>query len=106
MIEPTIGRVVWYHPPSDSAIAGFKPAPVCAALVAAVGEGGHVNLAAFDAEGKHHSRRNVPLIQDEQSPPDTGDWCEWMPYQKGQAAKTEALEAAATAQTAAPTTTT
>jgi len=38
----------------------------------------------------------VPLVQDEPGVP-ASSYCCWMPYQKGQAAKTEALEAAAKA---------
>jgi hypothetical protein len=48
----------------------------------------------FDAGGNLFPRTSVWLRQDDDPPP-TGMYCEWMPYQKGQAAKTEALEAAA-----------
>jgi hypothetical protein len=37
----------------------------------------------------HH----MPLIQDGEKPPQQDPYAVWMPYQKGQAAKTEALEA-------------
>lgn len=91
MIVPTIGRVVWYHPDSFSADAGFAPSPCCAALVAHVHDDSSVNLAVFDGHGNSHSRTYVPLVQDGDERP-AGHWCEWMPYQKGQAAKTEEAE--------------
>ena len=51
-----------------------------------------VNLTVLDSEGLPMREANVPLLQgnDKREP---GQRCaEWMPYQKGQAAKTEALE--------------
>lgn len=94
MITPTIGRVVWFHPASNEA---SSLQPICAAIVARVWSDTMVNLAVFDADGKSHSCTSVPLIQDDQTPPALGYYCEWMPYQKGQAVKTEALELASAA---------
>jgi hypothetical protein len=93
MIKPTIGRVVWYHPHSFQASADFAPTPICAAIVAFVHSDHCVNLAVFDANGNSHSRTSVTLIQDGAEPSEGGNYCEWMPYQKGQAAKAESLEA-------------
>lgn len=95
MIKPTIGRVVWFHPASNIGESNFAPSPICAAIVAAVHSDEMVNLAVFDSNGVSHSKTSVPLIQDGDPVPEDGYYCEWMPYQKGQAAKTEALEAAA-----------
>lgn len=95
MIKPTIGRVVWFHPSSHSAESGFAPTSICAAIVAHVHSDTCVNLAVFDGNGVSHSKTSVPLYQDGDPVPDAGYYCEWMPYQKGQAAKTEAAEAAA-----------
>lgn len=95
MIQPTIGRVVWFHPPSQVADGSFAPAAICAAIVAYVHSDTCVNLAVFDGDGKSHSFTSVMLVQDGDAVPDAGRYCEWMPYQKGQAAKTEALQAAA-----------
>lgn len=103
MIKPTVGRVVWFHPSSNSASPDFAPAPICAAIVAYVHSDALVNLAVFDANGNTHSKTSVPLVQDGDEAP-AGYWCEWMPYQKGQAAKTETLELAAAARAAGPTT--
>jgi hypothetical protein len=95
VIKPTIGRVVLFHPPTNVNEAGFAGAPICAAIVSYVWSDSMVNLAVFDANGVPHSRTSVRLIQDNDEAPEGGYYCEWMPYQKGQAAKTEALEAAA-----------
>lgn len=95
MIKPTIGRVVWFHPASNASDPGFAPAPICAAIVAYVHSDNCVNLGVFDGNGVSHSKTSVRLIQDTDEAPEGGYYCEWMPYQKGQAAKTEAAEAAA-----------
>ena len=89
MIKPTIGRVVWYHP------AGSDPVheQPQAALVACVISDTVVNLAVFDANGVASNQTLVLLWDsgsDIQRP--VQRYCEWMPYQQGQAAKTEALE--------------
>lgn len=92
MIKPTVGRVVWFHPSSHSNDTGFAPASICAAIIAYVHSDFMVNLAVFDANGVCHSKTSVHLVQDMEPVPDAGYYCEWMPYQKGQAAKTEELE--------------
>ncbi|MEW5745256.1 MAG: hypothetical protein AB1805_07470 [Nitrospirota bacterium] len=91
MITPTVGRVVLFTPAKSDFMATIDRQP-CAAIIAAVHSDTCVNLAVFDANGAHHSRTSVPLIQDGAPKPEAGDYCEWMPYQKGQAAKTEELE--------------
>lgn len=92
MIQPTIGRIVWFHPStSDAALSGS--AQPLAAIVAYVHGDRCVNLGIIDANGGHHSRCSVLLLQDEDAAPEDGYYAEWMPFQKGQAAKTEALEA-------------
>jgi hypothetical protein len=86
MIKPTIGRVVWYHPQ-------HKHIQPHAALIAFVHSDTLVNLAVFDENGSHQATIDVPLYQNEpnQERPQYG-FCEWMPYQQGQAAKTQELE--------------
>lgn len=81
MIKPTVGRVVWYWP-------GFLPMPTqpLAAIVAYVHSDTLVNLAVFDANGVPSSQTSVHLWQGEGQRP-TNFFCEWMPYQIGQAAK-------------------
>jgi hypothetical protein len=85
VITPTIGRVVWYyhgHHTQDQAYA---------ALVTYVHSDTLINCVAFNPNGEPLSCTSVPLIQDNSERP-VGHYAEWMPYQKGQAAKTEALE--------------
>jgi hypothetical protein len=88
VIKPTVGRVVWFW------IPGSPQTEPLAAMVAAVVTDSIVNLSVIDAEGNQHAQKGVPLIQEGEKPP-AMPYCEWMPYQKGQAAKTEAVEAAA-----------
>jgi hypothetical protein len=97
MITPTVGRVVWYHPVVSEEMLHSLPTIMnqpLAAIVAGVWSDTCVNLAVFDANGNAHSRTSVLLVQDGEPIPGAGNWCEWMPYQKGQAAKTEKLEEA------------
>lgn len=90
MIKPTVGRVVWYYPaPGDSLVHSLGQ-PL-AAHVANIHSDRLVNLMVIDAMGIPHARPSVVLIQDGDPMPN-GPYCVWMPYQKGQAAKTEALE--------------
>lgn len=99
MIKPTIGRVVWVH--RSTSIDKKQPE---AALVAYVHSDICINIAGFDANGVPFALTSVHLQQDGEPQPEWtkpnesghhGTYAEWMPYQKGQAAKTEALEAAA-----------
>ena len=101
-ILPTVGRVVLYRPnlsdPQDQAIvtAGSEP---LAAIVCRVWGPGTVNLCLFDANGHTHSRTSVQLVQAHEPKP-SGRYCEWMPYQLGQAARHAAAEAPALAGSA------
>jgi hypothetical protein len=89
MIKPSIGRVVWYHPAGPIVPAGAQP---LAALVTYVHSDTCVNLAVFDSNGVASSQTSVFLDQgDGGAVPDSG-YCEWMPYQIGQAAKAQNLE--------------
>lgn len=98
MIKPTTGRVVWYTPSDfDRSTMTIHDQPL-AATVAYVWHDRMVNLAVCDANGTMHSRTSVLLLQDDDERPAGGFFCEWMPYQKGQAAKTEAAERQAAAR--------
>lgn len=90
MIKPTVGRVVWYRPGNSDGLVAIGDHPL-AAIIAGVWSDDCVNLAVFDANGIPHSRTSVLLIQEHHPRPDSR-FAEWMPYQKGQAAKHEALE--------------
>lgn len=98
MIQPTVGRVLWFHPAVDEKgranlkeHPGFAFAPTCAAIIAGVVSNSVVNLTVFDSTGVAFAKDSVNLIQDDEDGPATGNFAEWMPYQKGQAAKTEDL---------------
>lgn len=91
MISPTIGRVVWYWPNIASGDAEGNDQPL-AALIAHVLSDTCVNLAIFDKNGVSVEKppTSVLLVQDGNPRPTGGGFCEWMPYQKGQAAKADA----------------
>jgi hypothetical protein len=82
MIKPTIGRVVWFH-------SEEWPEQQLAAIVCFVNSDYNVNLGVFNNRGETFGVQNVPLIQENTEKPVQGFYCEWMPYQLGQAAKTE-----------------
>lgn len=94
MISPTLGRIVWFTPQNQKRLVDYDIMPdssgMCAAMVVAVHSDRCVNLAVFDANGAHHAVTSVTLLQDDDVKPADGRCCEWMPYQKGQAAKSEA----------------
>jgi hypothetical protein len=94
MITPTVGRVVWFRPgirdtERMTVLDGQQPMK---ADVVFVRSDRNVNLLVVDHAGDQHPRAGVELIQEGDPVPKSGSYCEWMPYQKGQAAKTEALE--------------
>lgn len=87
LIAPTVGRVVLFYPGSSSS-AGFVPpaeGKPLAAIVAHVWNDRMVNLAVFDGNGTAHARTSVPMLHEGDKPPAAGYYCEWMPFQKGQA---------------------
>ena len=86
MIKPTIGSVVWYHPPDSASTQ--QP---LAALVAYVWSDNCVNLAVFSPTGVATNVTSVYLFQGDGESP-VYSYAEWMPYQKDQAVKTETLE--------------
>jgi hypothetical protein len=88
MIHPTIRRVVIVQRGGPEAQPDGWPA-----LVAKVHDDRLINAAGFTEEGTHFSRQSIQLLQDDDAPPESGPYAEWMPYQKGQAAKAEQLQA-------------
>ena len=93
MIKPTIGRVVWFWENAS------QTQPMTG-LICYVHSDTMVNLAVFDINGVPMSKTSVYLYQgfaDSERP--QGHFAEWMPYQKGQAAKTEQLENQLSGQT-------
>lgn len=94
MIKPTVGRVVWYFP-TRSDPGGIAPGGHLAAIIAHVWSDTCVNLAVFSSDGTMFARTSVRLVQTglEERPVELGH-CEWMPYQMGQAQRTQAAETA------------
>lgn len=94
-ITPTNGRIMWYHPGTFLGdIVQHDKSIGLTAIVCHVWSDHLVNLDVIDSNGNHHSRTSVPIVQDG-SPYTVGPspYAEWMPYQKGQAAKHDALQA-------------
>ena len=90
MIIPTIGRVVWVIRPKETTDIQQPEA----GLVVYVWNDHLINVAGFDHNGKPFKLPSLALVQDDEAKPE-GNFACWMPYQKGQAAKTDALEKAA-----------
>lgn len=88
MITPTIGRVVWVIRPTDT--LDIRQPEV--GLVTYVHtDSRYINVAGFNSNGTPFALTSLWLVQDDEAKPE-GNFACWMPYQKGQAAKTEALE--------------
>lgn len=98
MIKPTPGRIVHYYPSGSDNMTVIGAEPL-AAIIVGVWSDTCVNLCVFDTNGIPHQKTSVLLVQDNMDvPADTG-YADWMPYQKGQAAKTEEFESKMNTQT-------
>lgn len=93
MIKPTIGRVVWFWPSpechSQLSLAYSDKTMPLSARVAYVWSDRMVNLAFEDQNGRPFNITSVLLMQGDEEYQPVGSYCEWMPFQKGQAAKQE-----------------
>lgn len=92
----TVGRVVWYFPDrSDKGLIQLGPQPFKADVVYVHEDESTVNLSVFDHEGTHHKKLDVRHVDVSRkaNAPDTHSFWDWMPFQKGQAKKTEEVEA-------------
>jgi len=87
MINPTVGRIVWYRPDeADKKGSAEPPMQTCgddplAAQIVAVHGPRMVSVALYDAAGRHFARPSVALLQDDDKIP-SGRYVEWMPYQR------------------------
>lgn len=81
IIEPTVGRIVWFWE-QDKA---YQAQP-CAAIVTYVHDTRHVNLMVFTHSGEVRFHSWISLMQ-EGDPEPKSYFAEWMPYQIGQAKK-------------------
>jgi hypothetical protein len=90
-IEPTVGRKILFYTNGAATphVCGCGPN---SADIAHVNKDGTVNLMVIGCFGEPFSAREVRLVQAGETPPESGTpYCRWMPYQIGQAAKTEEL---------------
>lgn len=90
MIQPTVGRVVWLYG-AEGEVHGIRQP--FKADVAFVWSPRLINVGYLDHNGTAFKLTSVVLLQDDDLKPADEPFCVWMPYQKGQAAKYEALEA-------------
>jgi hypothetical protein len=97
-IKPTLGRVLWFTPHPAAGIQDQQTAHI-----AKVNDDGTLNLMVIAPDGYPYGVQSVPLVQDDEDKPSSA-YAEWMPYQLGQAAKTqEVLNGAANAPIATAT---
>lgn len=90
MIKPTVGRVVWYQPHfSDDTLRVFSNNQPLAAHVAYVHNDRLVNLMVIDPNGNPQPRTSVVLLQEGDARDVETSFCEWMPFQIGQAKRYE-----------------
>ena len=103
IIHPTVGRKVWFRlndinklekPRSDAEMALVRSSPLVAdptqpldATVVYAWDDRTVNLHVLDHRGNPFVATLVPLMQEGDTPPQSGFYAEWMPYQLGQAKK-------------------
>ena len=86
MIKPSVGRVLWFFRDAN------QDQPM-AAQISYVWSDRLVNIGYLDPNGNARAETSVQLVQDGDSVFGPCRYCRWMPYQQGQAAKAEALEA-------------
>lgn len=90
MIEPSVGRNLWYIPHQDE--GGIVNGQPHAAFIAHVHDARLINVLCLSEAGSPYAKQNVRLLQDDEPTPPEGGVAVWMTFQKGQAAKTEAAE--------------
>jgi hypothetical protein len=95
-ITPTVGRMVWFWPSEHDLehtvgdiIYNDRKQPL-SAQIAYVHNDRLINIAFIDQEGDTYSAQSVRLMQGDEACNVGGSFCEWMPFQKGQAAKSVA----------------
>jgi hypothetical protein len=86
MIQPTVGRIVWYQPNP----AKGDPPPIFltqpfVGIVTCVNTVRNVSLVVYSHRGESLVRNDVTLAQDDDLV--EKGMAEWMPFQKGQVAK-------------------
>lgn len=95
-IMPTVGRVVLFFPPlsirkGDTSLREYKGQPYPAIITHVFGpECVNVAVLPDGSFGEVGTYTSVPIVLDGAPLPE-GPCCQWMPYQLGQAKKTEAM---------------
>lgn len=85
VIKPEPSRHVHYTPAGvDDFDMALHPGQPLAAIITYAHSDRLVNLAVFDANGKHFARTSVTLVQPDDEAP-AGAHCRWMPYTIDQA---------------------
>lgn len=102
VIKPTVGRKVWYRPQKTDVMGALpmnvmgphnEPAagqPLDATVIAVHGDR-MINVLVTDAAGRQYPVLSCTLLQPGDEPARDhegkliGRYCEWMPYQVGQA---------------------
>jgi hypothetical protein len=92
VIQPTIGRRVWYWPSDEDFVKGKRMtqldgAQALDAGIVYVWSDGRINLSVTDHAGDVHARVGVTLAQDG-DPVRVGGYATWMPYQVAQSRPT------------------
>lgn len=80
-IEPRVGRTLDFWPNGRSG-HGDQP---CCAQIAYVNPDGTLNIGYLAPSGVHAHAQQIRLLQAGEPEPSAGPFCEWMPYQIGQA---------------------
>lgn len=89
---PTIGRIVWYYPESDSGIEPAFGSDCVGCMVQGVRQD-TVVVSGVTADGEYFASDWIPLFEPDKVPaefPETGGYATWMPYQVQQTAKEQA----------------
>lgn len=94
-IKPVPGRMIHFYPAASSSFNEGREGQPLAAVVAHVNPDQTVNLCAFSVTGTPIAVQSVRVVQASDDFKDDGSqYARWMPYQVGQAQKTEELSAA------------
>lgn len=92
MIKPTVGRMLHYYPTGEDSGAIITLGQPLAATIAHVWNDRCINIAYLDTNGVWRGKTSVLLVHENDEARPGAGYCVWMPYQKGQAAKTDSLE--------------
>jgi hypothetical protein len=89
MIQPTIGRKLYFKPTlfqiNEMRATYLDLSQPFDATIVFVHEDATINIAGYDHNGVGYKALNIPLIQDGDEPPEDESYAYWMPYQVQQA---------------------